>query len=557
MRNAMTMHSGRNDAATAPNLLEDQRGAVMLTGLFMAMCLIGALWYVIGIGDALIFRDRMQEAADSAAFTGAVMNAKGMNFISVCNIVMLLLVIVYLVFAVLQDATILTCLACAFACIPCCGACFYVIQAINLNQRVARVVKTGLNVMTALEAAAAIGYPWMGTMRANEVGNTYKVRENQHSTAGDTSKTASVWALGMTNIPAVGGRWAGPIPLGLPVEGKEYAELCSKVAEDLMSLLTGLITGPGRGSGAGGPLNKLGNAIGKLVGAFVKLRYCNDLSGGALSGVTDMFNDVRGELANGTNQTQTTTNPDGTTTTTTINRPPDANAANQINTGGPQQAPNPDASWNGWSPWFDPGFDKGWGDKGYLVPHASAGNGRQPHQIWAINRNPEYNDEFQKNVSFGAHTRDRAFDSTTQAVTPQGWGYFAQAEFYFDCEEAWDGEDCNEDDNAAFSVRWRARLVRVQMFSLASMLQQFLFNSFGDIIGDAVESAVGGLIGNLAGRIPGGQQLAESAIGRAVIDTASGLVQEQVVDPLLGMLQGQLDRLSSSISPTTIEGAYH
>src|SRR5262245_17081096 len=174
-----TMHRSRSSPSdSAPSLLEDQRGAVMLTGLFMAFCLIGALWYVIGIGEALIFRDRMQEAADSAAFTGAVMNAKGMNFISVCNIIMLLLVMVYLVFAVIQDATILTCLACGPWCPFCCAACPYVLPAIRTNQSVARVVKTGLNVMTALECAAAIGYPWLGTARGNEVGATYKVREN-------------------------------------------------------------------------------------------------------------------------------------------------------------------------------------------------------------------------------------------------------------------------------------------------------------------------------------------------------------------------------------------
>ena len=45
-------------------LRDDTRGAVMMTGVFLAAVLIGALWFVIGIGDAIIFRDRMQEAAD-------------------------------------------------------------------------------------------------------------------------------------------------------------------------------------------------------------------------------------------------------------------------------------------------------------------------------------------------------------------------------------------------------------------------------------------------------------------------------------------------------------
>jgi hypothetical protein len=557
----MTMNRSprsRHEAA-AQSLLEDQRGAVMLTGLFMAFCLIGALWYVIGIGEALIFRDRMQEAADSAAFTAAVMNAKGMNFISVCNIVMLLLVMVYLVFAVIQDATILTCLACGPWCPICCAACPYVLPAIRTNQSVARVVKVGLNVMTALECAAAIGYPWLGTARGSEVGGTYRIRENQHSNAGDTSQTASVWALGMSNIPALGGGWAGPVPLGLPVEGKAYNELCVKVAKDAIGILTGWIFG-GQGGGAarGGFIR---DALGSVAGALVKGRYCNDLSfaGAAFDGnVRDQRNrlrDVRDEIGSGTNQTGVRNSqvpPGGQLELPGTGGDP--NAAAQIDTEAPFDNPTQGASWQGWSPWFDPGFDKGWGDKGYLVPHRSAGNGRQPHQVWAINKNPRYNDDNQKKVSFGAHTRDRAFDSETQWQQPPGWGYFAQAEFYYDCEDKWSEPDCNKDDNAAFGIRWRARLRRVQMVSLASILQQFLFNSFASRITEAVQGVVSGAIGQF---VPGGDMFRQTGMGMNVIDGMAGMINSAVVDPLLGLLQGQLDRLSEFLSPTTIGGAYH
>jgi hypothetical protein len=561
MRQSMTMmHRSRNEAA-APSLLEDQRGAVMLTGLFMAFCLIGALWYVIGIGEALIFRDRMQEAADSAAFTGAVMNAKGMNFISVCNIVMLLLVMVYLVFAVIQDATILTCLAC-FPCIPCCAACPYVWPAIQLNQRVARVVKIGLNVMTALEAAAAIGYPWLGTARGSEVGGTYKMRENQHSIANDKNTTASVWAIGMSNIPALGGGWAGPVPLGLPVEGKAYNELCVKIAKDAIGILTGFIFG---GEGGGNALGSfLREALGSVAGALVKGRYCNDLSfagavfDGNVSAQRNRLRNVRDEVRDGTNQTraQNSQVPEGGQTSLGFENQ-NAQAANNINTEAPFDNPTEGASWQGWSPWFDPGFDKGWGDKGYLVPHKSAGNGRQPHQIWAINRQPEYNDDNQQKVSFGAKTRRQDFDSSTQSVRPPGGffsGYFAQAEFYYDCDNKWDQDDCNKDDNAAFGIRWRARLRRVQMFSLASVLQQFAFNNFAARISDAVRGVVDSAIGRF---VPGGDMFRQTGLGMGVIDGLAGVINSQVIDPIMGAVQGQLDRLSEYLDPTGVGGGFH
>ncbi len=45
----------------------------------MCACMVGILWYLAGIGDAIVFRERMQEAADATAFSAAVLHARGMN----------------------------------------------------------------------------------------------------------------------------------------------------------------------------------------------------------------------------------------------------------------------------------------------------------------------------------------------------------------------------------------------------------------------------------------------------------------------------------------------
>ena len=63
-------------------LLEDNRGAVMLIGLFMATFLIGSMWFMKGLGDAMVFKDRMQEGADHAVFSASAVNARGMNLIA-------------------------------------------------------------------------------------------------------------------------------------------------------------------------------------------------------------------------------------------------------------------------------------------------------------------------------------------------------------------------------------------------------------------------------------------------------------------------------------------
>lgn len=81
-----------------------ERGAIMVMGVFLACSMIAAMWYLMGIGDAILWRDRQQEAADSIAFTSAAVHARGMNFISMINIIMLLVVAVYLIACILRTA---------------------------------------------------------------------------------------------------------------------------------------------------------------------------------------------------------------------------------------------------------------------------------------------------------------------------------------------------------------------------------------------------------------------------------------------------------------------
>ena len=60
----------------------------MLMSLFMALFLIATLYYVLGVGDAVIYRRIMQDGADAGAHAAAVMGAKGMNLHVLLNVVM-------------------------------------------------------------------------------------------------------------------------------------------------------------------------------------------------------------------------------------------------------------------------------------------------------------------------------------------------------------------------------------------------------------------------------------------------------------------------------------
>ncbi len=70
------------------SLLQDVRGAIMILALFVGLLLVGALYYVIGVGDAVLYRGVMQDGADAGAFAASVMAAKGMNLHSLLNVVM-------------------------------------------------------------------------------------------------------------------------------------------------------------------------------------------------------------------------------------------------------------------------------------------------------------------------------------------------------------------------------------------------------------------------------------------------------------------------------------
>jgi len=89
-----------------PRLVDDRRGAIMVIGLFMAVALAGSLWFILGIGDAIMVRDRAIEAADHAVFSAATVHARGMNYISALNLIMFAIACIYVAFCLLANIII-------------------------------------------------------------------------------------------------------------------------------------------------------------------------------------------------------------------------------------------------------------------------------------------------------------------------------------------------------------------------------------------------------------------------------------------------------------------
>ncbi|HEX2675986.1 MAG TPA: hypothetical protein VHM19_05085, partial [Polyangiales bacterium] len=123
----------------------DERGAVAVLSVFMAVFLVALLFWMISIGSALLYRERMQEAADAAVFSSAVMHARGMNLIALINIVMSGLLAVLVAFKLLESLVtlgIVACVACLVAGLGVCPPAAALPELIQLREHIREVQQT-------------------------------------------------------------------------------------------------------------------------------------------------------------------------------------------------------------------------------------------------------------------------------------------------------------------------------------------------------------------------------------------------------------------------------
>ena len=394
-------------ASTMSRLASDQRGAIMMTGLFMSCFLIGALWFVIGIGDTIVFRDRMQEAADMGAFSASALQAKGLNFISLCNLVMLVAVTIHIILGIINDIAFFVCLifgveTLGAACVP--------YGWINRAYRgYAQIMKPALTGIAVAEKVAAYTYPAMGSIEGYQNGKTY----------GGGKGTS-----GVTVLPI------GTSLLGLPVKAQPFNYLCVKLIKILDELLKKALE----------PLPDIvkkfaSSVMDKVMGAIgsgIQFRYCNSLGGD-----TGKLGDATGQEAQAKANEQ-------------IDK---ANAEIEKKNKNLKDGEKPTEKVSGVGGGLDPGLDSWWGNKGPMTIDGAA-NGSVKFSTYAVNIAPKMTDESESHVGIAAGPKT----ASKYTKQPTSLGYFAESEFYFDCDSNWASAQCNKDDNATFQINWRARL---------------------------------------------------------------------------------------------------
>lgn len=218
-----------------PKLLEDRRGAIVVVAVFMAVFLVGCLWYMIGIGDAILYRQKVQAAADATAFGSAVYHARGMNMIAMINLNMAALLAILVAAKLLKIMASIVYAGAVGACAMAKAAdppqdygCDEAKEAGELFKKLQILIDSiedvgdsSLKSLSESQTEIAKVAPWVANTRSQHDAKNY-VPYIKESNAGS--------AISMSMVP-VGDR------IGLPVMKEDFAVACErggKVTYDLV-----------------------------------------------------------------------------------------------------------------------------------------------------------------------------------------------------------------------------------------------------------------------------------------------------------------------------------
>jgi len=546
-----------NSPRSLSDLSRDERGAVMLMGLFFASFLVGSLWYMIGLGQALVFREIGQEIADSAALTSASVHAQGMNFIGALNVIQLALTVSHLVFAFIFLIILIIGALTAETII---GG---VVAVLTDEGGIVPVWKAYDNafMFTALEACAVTqtvtsgASPWLGALAAVNVGNTYPGGRPSFAVSPSMVPTTAEsvldpgWWKDVFGVESANVAFALPPfrgKLGLPVQEQTFGALCERVynatynwvvQQMLNNPIYKLIVRAARVA-----KRVLDNPIGGFFGDLLPGGHQAEVIANAIVKVDDALHhpDGDGFIQQAINFSKSA----GATIASTLLCNGGAEGISGIPVIGEALATmlkdllgSPAVQEN---PLIPPAFDIRWNTILGMGPKTMWGPAQNGSPWMAVmgyqgsigGGNGSYSDR--SNSKVGLLAGGGAAASTLPT-------YVAQAEFYFDCEGGWGGATCNQDDAALYSMRWTARLRQVRHIDPSRLL--------ADVAVDAGGNALDSLIGMLSDTIGINDSTvggyfeffgADSFATSAVVDSAKDRANTKIDSALKG---GSLDAL--------------
>jgi hypothetical protein len=238
---------------------------MMLMSLFMALFMVGTLYYILGVGDAVLYRRIMQDGADAGAYAASILGAKGMNLHVLLNVVMavtagVLLVVravevlLEIVLAVLYGLTV----SIVFA--PKAAALIAVFAPAEsavekVGDAVEQFVRVAHDALDVAHHAVQRGYPLLAQARAVDA-MVFQEAYDPPVAAGFV-------------VPAVGPRLPSG-GRGLPVEKDDVGVLCDRAADGLGKRLSNVSARVPRWL-----LRFLGGVVGKAL-LLGKRRTCEE-----------------------------------------------------------------------------------------------------------------------------------------------------------------------------------------------------------------------------------------------------------------------------------------
>jgi hypothetical protein len=228
----------------------DERGNVIVLYIAAALLLVGMLWAIIGTGARMVQKETIQSSADAAAFSAAVIKAKGLNIIAFCNLVMAVLLAIIMLLRLIKGALIALVVACTASCVAALfsfGAagvlCPFEPTAIQLEQRYSDIesqieprIMDAMKGLAKLERVVNKTFPALSLVEGYRVGTNDAYKKNMSN--GGTLVTVT---------------W--PLPVGadfsLPTKDGTWGELCDHAVDVFGQVLDAAMTKMGLGFAAG------------------------------------------------------------------------------------------------------------------------------------------------------------------------------------------------------------------------------------------------------------------------------------------------------------------
>jgi hypothetical protein len=84
------------------DLRSDARGAILVLGILLGAMLVSIVFHIASVGQAILWRENAQDAADAVAYEAALWNARGMNVIVALNVFLAVLIAILMFWRLLM-----------------------------------------------------------------------------------------------------------------------------------------------------------------------------------------------------------------------------------------------------------------------------------------------------------------------------------------------------------------------------------------------------------------------------------------------------------------------